>query len=254
MNKTNTLNENNNETNFVLNFFMYKNKNPIETIEDFTKLVKEIEAVKNYNSELFIKILIYHRITKGNGLKSIYYISMMILREEDPIMYIKILELLKEYPKDILRLGRISNFTGQINSVNKINVNFTSSSAHIQTKLHMWDKKNGDNTINITKNINISIETKLYGDLIYKSIKEILTKNYESKDINMMLFKYLSYESGHFNLETMFIWKYVEQLFSMDKEIKNILSKNLDEISDQENSDDENIDVNESIVNFIDNY
>ena len=49
MNKTYTLNENNNETNFVLNFFMYKNKNSIETIEDFTKLVREIEAVKNYN-------------------------------------------------------------------------------------------------------------------------------------------------------------------------------------------------------------
>lgn len=242
MNKTDILNKNNVETNFVLNFFMYKSKNPIQTIEDFTKLVREIEAIKNYNSELFIKILIYHRITKGNGLKSIYYISMMILREEDPIIYTKILELLKEYPKDILRLGRISNFTGQINSVNKINVNFTSSSAHKQTKLKMWDKKNGDNVFSFSKDIDISIEIKLYGDLIYKSIKEILTENYESKDINLILFKYLSYESGHFNLESMFIWKYVEQLLSMDKELKNILSKNLGEISDHENSDYEFID------------
>ena len=37
---------------FVLNFFMYKSKNPIQTIEDFTKLVREIEAVKNYKAEL----------------------------------------------------------------------------------------------------------------------------------------------------------------------------------------------------------
>lgn len=228
------------QKNPILDFFM--NKNSPKTIEDFTKLVREIEEAKNYNSELFIKLLIYHRIIKGDGLKSIYYISMMILREEDPLMYTKILELLKEYPKDILRLCRISNFTGQINSNNKIKINVTNTSGHRQTKINMWNKQNSDKLIGLLgvfKEVNISIETKLYGDLIYKTIKEILTENYESKDINLILFKYLSYESGHFNLESMFIWKYVEQLLSMDKDLKNILSKNLCEISDQENSDDQ---------------
>lgn len=227
------------QKNPILDFFINKNNFSINTIDQFTKIVREIEEAKNYNSELFIKILIYHRIIQGNGLKSIYYISMMILREEDPIMYEKILKLLNEYPKDILRLCRISNFTGQINSNVKIKLDIVETTCHRKIKLNMWNKINSDKTIGLSKEVNLSIEAKLYGDLVYKSIKEILIKNYESKDINLMLFKYLSYESGHFNLETLFIWKYVEKLLSNDIDLQYILSENLGEISDQENSDDQ---------------
>ena len=192
----------------ILDFFKEENKS-INTIEEFTNLVRKIEAAKNYNSELFIKLLIHHRIyhkihdgiyhkihdgihhkihdgiIKGNGYKSLYYISMMVLREEDPDMYFKILNLLKGYPKDILRLCRIYNFIGQHNTESKIKINIKETNGHKNVKFRMWDRKNGNNTtyfdINdnsetssanaqIYKKVNISVETKLYGDLIYKTI------------------------------------------------------------------------------------
>jgi len=227
------------QKNPIFDFFIDKNSVSIKTLEDFTKVVKLVEDAKNYDSELFIKLLIYHRIIKGNGNKSIYYIGMMVLREEDPIMYEKILNLLNNYPKDILRLCRIFNFIGQINSQVKINLDIVETTCHRKIKLNMWNKKNSDKKLELAKEVYLSIEAKLYGDLIFNSIKEILKKNYESKDINLILFKYLSYESGHFNLETMFIWKYVENLLSNDLDLKYILSNNLGEISDEENYNDE---------------
>ncbi len=227
------------QKNPIFDFFINKNHSSIKTLDEFTQVVRQIEEAKNYDPELFIKLLIYHRIIEGNGNKTIYYIGMMVLREEDPNMYEKILKLLNKYPKDILRLCRIFNFIGQINSQIKINLDIIETTCHRKVKLNMWNKINSDKKLCLAKEVHLSIETKLYGDLIYKSIKELLKKNFESEDINLILFKYLSYESGHFNLETMFIWKYVEKLLSSDLDLQLILSENLGEISDEEYIDNQ---------------
>ena len=228
----------NNDDNFILEFFNEEYKQ-INTLEDFTNIVQKIEKIKNYSSEIFIKLLIYHRIVKGN--KQLFYIGMMVLREEDPDMYMKILSLniLKFYSKDLLRLCRIYNFMGQYNSESKIKIDIQETTGHKNIKLIMWNKQNSEvSTKVLSKDINISVETKLYGDMMYKTIKEILNKNYESNDINLVLFKYISYESGHFNLESMFIWKYVGDLLNKDLEISNILKENLGIISDAESEAD----------------
>jgi hypothetical protein len=223
----------NNNEEIILEFFNEEYKT-INSLEDFTTLVRKIEKIKNYSSEIFIKLLIYHRVVKGN--KQLYYISMMVLREEDPEMYIKILRLniLKFYSKDLLRLCRIYNFIGQHNSDSKINIDIQDTTGHRNMKLKMWNKKNCINNDLSIKEIYLSVEAKLYGDSLYRTIKEILVGNYESNDINLVLFKYISYESGHFNLESMFIWKYVEDLLQKDIEIPNILKDNLGLISDAE--------------------
>jgi hypothetical protein len=101
----------------------------------------------------------------------------------------------------------------------------------------MWNKKNCSDDL-LSKDIYLSVEAKLYGDGLYRTIKEILNGNYESNDINLVLFKYISYESGHFNLESMFIWKYVEDLLQKDIEISSILKDNLGLISDAESDVD----------------
>jgi len=221
----------------ILEFFNEEYKT-INSLEDFTTLVKKIEKIKNYSSEIFIKLLIYHRVVKGN--KQLYYIGMMVLREEDPEMYIKILRLniLKFYSKDLLRLCRIYNFIGQHNSDSKINIDIQDTTGHRNMKLKMWNKKNCINNDLKIKEIYLSVEAKLYGDSLYRTIKEILVGNYESNDINLVLFKYISYESGHFNLESMFIWKYVEDLLQKDIQIPNILKDNLGLISDAESDAD----------------
>jgi hypothetical protein len=227
---------NNNNDELILEFFNEEYK-AINSLEDFTTVVRKIEKIKNYSSEIFIKLLIYHRIVKGN--KQLYYIGMMVLREEDPEMYIKILGLnvLKFYSKDLLRLCRIYNFIGQRNSDSKINIDIKDTTGHKNIKLIMWNKKNCMDDLKI-KEIYLSVEAKLYGDTLYRTIKEILNGNYGSNDINLVLFKYISYESGHFNLESMFIWKYVEDLLQKDNDIPNILKDNLGLISDAESEED----------------
>jgi len=221
-----------NNDEIILEFFNEEYK-AINSLEDFTEVVRKIEKIKNYSSEIFIKLLIYHRVFKGN--KQLYYIGMMVLREEDPEMYIKILRLniLKFYSKDLLRLCRIYNFMGQKNSDSKINIDIKETTGHKNMKLIMWNKKNCIDDLKI-KDIYLSVEAKLYGDSLYRTIKEILVGNYGSNDINLVLFKYISYESGHFNLESMFIWKYVEDLLQKDSDISNILKDNLGLISDAE--------------------
>jgi hypothetical protein len=226
----------NNYNELILEFYNEEYK-LINSLEDFTSIVRKIEKIKNYSSEIFIKLLIYHRIIKGN--KQLFYIGMMVLREEDPDMYVKILNLniLKFYSKDLLRLCRIYNFMGQRNSDSKISINIQDTTGHKNIKLIMWDKKNCMDDLK-SKDIYLSIEAKLYGDALYKTIKEILNGNYESNDINLVLFKYISYESGHFNLESMFIWKYVGDLLQKDVGISNILKENLGLISDAESEVD----------------
>jgi len=225
-----------NNDEIILEFFNEEYK-AINSLEDFTEVVRKIEKIKNYSSEIFIKLLIYHRVFKGN--KQLYYIGMMVLREEDPEMYIKILRLniLKFYSKDLLRLCRIYNFMGQRNSDSKINIDIKETIGHKNIKLIMWNKKNCMDDLKI-KEIYLSVEAKLYGDALYRTIKEILLGNYGSNDINLVLFKYISYESGHFNLESMFIWKYVEDLLQKDSDISNILKDNLGLISDAESDAD----------------
>jgi len=226
----------NNNNELILEFFNEEYKS-INSLEDFTTIVRKIEKIKNYSAEIFIKLLIYHRVFKGN--KQLYYIGMMVLREEDPEMYDKILRLniLKFYSKDLLRLCRIYNFMGQRNSDSKINIDIKETTGHKNIKLIMWNKKNCMDELKI-KDIYLSVEAKLYGDALYKTIKEILVGNYGSNDINLVLFKYISYESGHFNLESMFIWKYVEDLLQKDNDIPNILKDNLGLISDAESETD----------------
>ena len=226
-----------NNDELIFEFFNEEYKS-INSLEDFTLMVQKIEKIKNYSSEIFIKLLIYHRIVKGN--KQLFYIGMMVLKEEDPKMYVKILNLniLKFYSKDLLRLCRIYNFMGQSNSDSKINIDIQETKGHRNIKLIMWNKKNCINNDLKIKEIYLSVEAKLYGDALYRTIKEILNGNYESNDINLVLFKYISYESGHFNLESMFIWKYVEDLLQKDSYIPNILKDNLGLISDAESDVD----------------
>ena len=226
----------NNNDELILEFFNEEYKQ-INSLEDFTSIIRKIEKIKNYSSEIFIKLLIYHRIVKGN--KQLFYIGMMVLKEEDPEMYKKILSLniLKFYSKDLLRLCRIYNFMGQSNSDSKINIDIQDTKGHRNIKLIMWNKKNCADDL-LSKEIYLSVEAKLYGDALYRTIKEILNGNYESNDINLVLFKYISYESGHFNLESMFIWKYVEDLLQKDVGISSILKDNLGLISDAESDVD----------------
>ena len=226
-------------SNPILDLFTETRKKVPDSLDEFKTLVRKIEAAKNFDSEMFVKLLKFHRlIEKGNGMKGVYYICMMVLKEEDPILYEEIIKWSHQYPKDILRLARISSMFGGISSKSsgKANVYGDYPSVSLATtisyksssgvpkgetgkKLTNWlctEKWSGNvfssgSRINPVQKIMISAEIELYAQMVADALKKILDGRLYD-DVNLMLFKYLSYESGHFSVESKIIWKRVEDI------------------------------------------
>lgn len=229
-------------TNPILDLFTETRKVFPETLEEFKLLVRKIENAKNFDSEMFVRLLKLHRlIEKGNGLKGIYYISMIILKEEDPITYKQILDWSYQYPKDILRLARLSSMYGQGMSTSGVTIELAndptpkdacaSVSKVRKNKKKQLGKKNIKWTLTEMQNKNLvvtesvqtvtlAIELDLYAKLLADVIKKILTGKMYDDDVNLTLFKYLSYETGHFALESALIWKRTQDILSDDVVVK----------------------------------
>jgi hypothetical protein len=230
-------------SNPILDLFTETRKKVPEILEEFNALVRKIEAAKNYDSEMFIRLLKFHRlIEKGNGLKGIYYICMMVLKEEDPTLYEQIISWSHEYPKDILRLARLSSMFGGTAAISsrKTDVYGDYPAVHLPIstsyktntgikgvfgkKITKWittENKSGNvtsvGTISAPKHrVFISAEIELYAQLVAYNIKKILTGKLYDEDVNLMLFKYLSYETGHFAVESKIIWTRVENILRTD--------------------------------------
>lgn len=222
-------------TNPILDLFTETRKSLPRDLEEFKKLVRKIEAAKNADSEMFVRLLKFHRlIEKGNGMKGIYYICMMVLKEEDPVLYEYVLKWSREYPKDIMRLARISSmFNSTVSSTGeKIQMKLsTDYSIHKGrgTKMVKWTRdgmKSGNIHLNSNQNtvVSLSPEIVLYSNLLFDTIKQILKGNLYEDNVNLMLFKYMAYESSHFAVESNIIWKYVEQLMQNDPEISTLIN------------------------------
>lgn len=224
-------------TNPIVDLFTETRKIVPETLDEFTTLVRKIEAAKNFNSEMFIKLLKFHRlIEKGNGIKGLYYICMMVLKEEDPIIYKQVLAWSRQYPKDILRLARLSSMFGGHASSTKVSLPMTlkyltpkdQSKTSLGKKMTKWalTEKSHKNLITSGSKsspiqlVNISMEIELYSELLADVIKKILTGKLYDSDVNLMLFKYLSYETGHFAVETKIIWTRVQEILKDDPVIQ----------------------------------
>jgi hypothetical protein len=209
----------------ILDLFTETGKKIPDNIKDFILLVRRIEAAKNHNPEMFIRLLKMHRlIEKGNGIKGIYYISMMILKEEDPEIYKKVLSWSYQYPKDILRLAKLSSMFGPSEFVGKGNT--TKVTTHSRRSRHSAIRKTHspkearDFRNKFFDTIISSSEIELYSQLLVDTMKKIITGKLYDSETNLMLFKYLSYETGHFALETKAIWKRVSEILESDPVIK----------------------------------
>ena len=207
-------------------------------LEEFKSLVRKIETAKNYDSEMFIKLLKFHRlIEKGNGMKGFYYICMMILKDEDPSIYERVLIWSRQYPKDILRLARLSSMFGcgvsttgsfvcipmslEYSTRGKIK----SGLGKKMTKWALTEKTNANLSsfgprTNSTQTVYISAEIELYAQLLADTLKKIMTGKLYDDDVNLMLFKYLSYETGHFAVESKIIWTRVNVILTADPVVK----------------------------------
>ena len=232
----------------ILDLFTETRKKVPDNLEDFTALVRKIEIAKNFDTEMFVKMLKFHRlIEKGNGMKGIYYICMMVLKDDDPILYEQIIKWSYQYPKDILRLSRISSMfggncikgSGNSNVYGDLpEVSFPKSilkysekgisKGDLGTRMTKWAKSNYERTASTSfeaisglvpssfVSIPISAEIELYAQQIVYIIKKILLGKLFDDDVNLMFFKYLSYETGHFAVESKVIWKRVSDLLFLE--------------------------------------
>ena len=188
---------------------------------------------------MFIKLLKFHRlIEKGNGMKAFYYISMMLLKKDNKELYKKVLEWSYQYPKDILQLAKLSSMFGCDNSMSKISIKIPMSLKYktpqkinkgkLGKKMTKWaltESKSGNvissiSTKNPQQTIYISDEIELYAQSIVNIFKQIITGKLFDDNINLMFFKYLSYETGHWAIESSVIWHRVLSICQNDGVIK----------------------------------
>ena len=226
-------------TNPVLDLFTYTSRKFYENEEDFNKVVEMIVQAKNFDSELFLKLLKFHRhIDVGNGIKNIYYLCMLVLKEEDPAMYETILAWSYEYPKDILTLARTSSsFSPKASFTEPVSIKCPQYSEPHYNKgtkrgnMEAYLKK--VNSLISNNEISLPFEIKLYGERLFDSFIALLKDS--SSQCNPMLMKYLAYETSHFNVESHFIWDYLEgkvkdneefdRLVNSENELHNDLAK-----------------------------
>jgi hypothetical protein len=229
-------------TNPILDLFTQPQDKIPENIVEFTSLVRKIEAAKNFDSEMFVKLLKFHRlIGKGNGMKGIYYISMMILKNENTALYEQVLSWSYQYPKDILRLARLSSMFGCAPSTTGTKVSIPMSLRYVDTqgntkgtlgkKMTKWALTEYHNSrltpshsrraatsgsTTQIQSVKISAEVELYANQLAHALKKVMTGKLYDSDVNLMFFKYLSYETGHFAVESKVIWSFVEEILRAD--------------------------------------
>ena len=89
-------------------FSLCTKKFPVK--DEFFKIIKILDESIKSDPITYLKVLKFHRlINNGNGIKWLYYLGMVILKYHDNELYEKVLEWSWQYPKDILRLHRITN-------------------------------------------------------------------------------------------------------------------------------------------------
>jgi len=215
-------------TNPVLDLFTYSSRKFYEKEEDFNKVVELIVQAKNFDSELFLKLLKFHRhINIGNGIKNIYYLCMLVLKEEDPAMYEQILTWSYEYPKDILTLARTSSsFSPKASFTEPVSIKCPQySEPHFNkgTKRgNMEAYLRKVNPLISNGELSLPFELKLYGDKVFDSFIALLKD--ASSQCNPMLLKYLAYETSHFNVESHFIWDYLEGKVKDNEEFDHLVN------------------------------
>jgi hypothetical protein len=148
--------------NSVLDLYTYQNKTlPVEQTE-FNNLIDTIENSFIDNSNLTIKLLKFKRlIKKGNGLRMLPFIMMLMVKKQDCQVYKQILPWFYESEKDLLTLARMSR---------------------------MYKDIKFDN----------NIELELYTENLYNVLTSVL--NGET-NINLLPIKYLPSNGNHFDYE-----------------------------------------------------
>jgi len=156
----------------LIDFFVRASKQPVMTIEEFTMLFTEMHSAFSTNPKAFIKLLNFQRNIKGGNGIKMYLWLGLLLLKSSAS---------SELYKNIL--GWIYQYSKDLHQLSR----FTSS-----------------------VNIGGREELDLYASKVYEQLMKLLSGN--TKDLDLMLFKYLSHARGHWSNETDHIWLRVNTL------------------------------------------
>jgi hypothetical protein len=216
-------------------------------LEEFENIFNIVSSALREDPECFIKVLKFHRlISNGNGIRWIYYLCMLIIKMENPDVYQKILDWSWQYPKDFMNLHRITNMYFPINSSSFVQIQMPHkkhSKGSYASKLNAWVLQNEVKSYGATNvNVRVQIEIVMYANIVSKLFTNLLTPDFDS-GYNPMFLKYMSYESGHWEVETHLIWECIEnslkdnidfiELVKSDLELRNELGIELRNILKQ---------------------
>lgn len=206
-----------------------------DTYEEFEKVFNIVQSALREDPETFVKVLKFHRlIESGNGIKWIYYLCLMVIRMQKPSLYSLVLEWSWEYPKDFLNLHRITNMYEPVYSGKEVNTtlpirNFEKGS--YASKLNAWALQNKvkREEFDTTRIYSVPIQDELviYGNRIYELFINLMTPEFDG-NYNLMFLKYMSYEHGHWEVETHLIWQYVETKIKANTSFADLVNSNLE--------------------------
>lgn len=218
----------NSTLNSLVDLFVSGTKKCPTELEEFEKIFQIVQNAYSEDPNQFVKILKFHRlIKKGNGIKWLYYLCMIVLKLNVPNeleKYEQVLDWSWEYPKDLLSLCRLSNMYGPFPNSSGISIEwkFDSESRKknsLGSKLYAWGRTNKQG-----QQVFLEYELVLYARQVYKLFVQLISPNpSEDSKPNPMFLKYMGYEGGHWALETKLIWVFVEQLISTDLEFAQLV-------------------------------
>lgn len=201
-----------------------------DSLEEFEKIFNIVSNALREDPECFIKVLKFHRlISNGNGIKWLYYLCMLVIKMENSYLYEKILDWSWQYPKDFMNLHRITNMYCPINSSTDIQIQLPKKNAPKGTfanKFKAWILQNKVKSYGATEvqvQVQVQIEIVMYANMVSALFINLLTPDFDS-GYNPMLLKYMSYESGHWEVETHLIWECVEKILGNNDNFNQLIN------------------------------
>jgi hypothetical protein len=246
----NTLIHNNNgaiayqsTNNYLLDLFTWSSKKFPIAYDEFVKLVMIINNAMKQDPITFLRLIKFHRLVKnGNGIKIIYYLSMVLLKYNSEKDYEYVLKWSYQYPKDLLVLHRLTNMfkplvnTSNLNSYIPIEIVSSKKlsgtrARKLQAFVNCNVKAGFVNVVNSNSVLNsvsvpVQIEIFIYAKLICDMLKDMFEGN-NTNNINPMLLKYLSYGDGHWSTETKLIFDLVEYYFFTEVKYRSAVNSDI---------------------------
>ena len=210
----------------LLDLFVITTKKCPENLDEFTKIFQIVSQSLRHDPDGFIQLLKFHRLIKnGNGIKWLYYLCMIVLKIEKPLLYEQVLGWSWQYPKDLLNLHRLTNMYDPIvsSSGETIQLKFSSNrtKGSIGAKTRAFELQN--KVKRFVPDVTLQYEIVLYTHEVLKLFKNLMTPGF-TESVNPMFIKYMGYETGHWALESKLIWNHLEALIKLDHNFLNLIT------------------------------